>query len=190
VRLSSVKYGLFRILKILNLYEFFEFEEGTVESKPEMEKAWQGAVSMPSLRLSFLPTSWAIKDALDRFHDFLTKLNVREICAFDLETVFYEVTTNIRLHGQLDDDDCMEFTATPTGDLISLRFVDPGPMFDPTSDPPHFDPDRAIRRRQSSGFGLTMIRRLVDSISYQRRDDGRNVVTLTKRLSRKWRMGL
>ena len=190
VRLSSVRYGLFRILKILNLYELFEFEQGTVESKPGMEKARLGAESVPALRLDFLPSAWAIKDALDRFHDYLRELNVQEICAFDLETVFYEITTNIRLHGQLDDDDCIGFVATPCGDVISLRFIDPGPMFDPTSDPPHFDPDQAIRRRQTSGFGLTMIRRLVDSISYHRRDDGRNVVTLTKKLSRKWRMGL
>ena len=134
------------------------------------------------LKMKIRPTLQDIEQALGRLHDFLKQLDLEEICAFDLETVFYEVTVNMILHGGLSRSDYIEFTAAPGPDQISLRFVDPGSPFDPTSHDSSFDPQVAIRTRQKHGFGLVMIKRLVDKLSYERVDNRLNVVTLEKNL--------
>jgi anti-sigma regulatory factor (Ser/Thr protein kinase) len=131
-----------------------------------------------SLKIRIRPVLQDIEQALDRFHGFLKQLDLEEICAFDLEIAFYEVTVNIILHGGLSRSDFIEFTAVPGSDQISLRFIDPGSPFDPTNHDSSFDPQVAIRTRQKHGFGLVMIKRLVDKLSYERVDNRLNVVTL------------
>ena len=134
------------------------------------------------LKMKIRPAFQDIEQALDRLHGFLKQLDLEEICAFDLEIAFYEVTVNIILHGGLSRSDFIEFTATPGHDQISLRFVDPGSQFDPTNHDSSFNPQVAIRTRQKHGFGLVMIKRLVDKLSYERVDNRLNVVTLEKKL--------
>jgi anti-sigma regulatory factor (Ser/Thr protein kinase) len=139
--------------------------------------------SQPMLQLEFKATINSINDALDKFRDFLMRLNLAELSAFDLETVFYEVATNIRLHGQLNKpNDLVEFTATQMPGKIFLRFTDQGQFFDPTSRKTTHDPREAYYKRQRRGLGLTMIKRMVDTISYQRVEDRFNVLSLEKRL--------
>lgn len=166
LRLLSVRPGLERILKMLDLYHHFEISA----EKPIL------------LKSKIRPEAEDIERALDRFRDFLKQLDLDEICAFDLETAFHEVTHNIFLHGGLNRGDLIEFTATSNQGQISLRFVDPGSPFDPTSPASSFDPRVAIRTRQKRGFGLAMIKRLVDVLSYERVDNRLNVVTLKKNL--------
>jgi anti-sigma regulatory factor (Ser/Thr protein kinase) len=65
---------------------------------------------------------------------------------------------------------------------MAMRFTDEGSPFDPTDGRHSFEPREAIRNRLRHGIGLTMIRRLVDSIEYERVGDKFNVVTLKKTL--------
>lgn len=171
MRLLSVRYGLKRVLEILDLYDLFE----TTTECPI------------TLRLKIRLTSDDIDQALNQFQDFLKRLDLAEICAFDLETAFYEVITNIRLHGRLNEDDLIEFTATPNHEKIAMQFVDSGPQFDLTRRGSSFDPQEAIKSRQKRGFGLIMIKGLVDNLSYERLEDRLNVVTLEKKLYKKGR---
>jgi anti-sigma regulatory factor (Ser/Thr protein kinase)/anti-anti-sigma regulatory factor len=184
LKLSSVGYGLERVLKVLDIYDMFMVERAS-EEPPQLEE-WRGLVQtgFEHFQVEIDPTLDDITGALLGFHDFLRKADVSEICAFDLETVFYEVATNIRRHSGLGPDGAISFSATLDADGIRMGFTDAGSPFDPTGKPPGFDPRQAIRNRQRNGIGLTMIRRLVDDISYERVDGTFNVVTLRKKLSR------
>ena len=135
-----------------------------------------------TLDLEVTATTDGISEARDRFHDFLTRLNLPEISVFDLATAFYEVAANIRAHGGLTENACLAVRATVTECDVWVRFVDPGRLFDPTHRIPVFDPQVAIRRRQTNRFGLAMITRLVDEMSYERLDERLNVLTLRRRL--------
>jgi anti-sigma regulatory factor (Ser/Thr protein kinase) len=123
-----------------------------------------------------------ISSTFIRFHDFLKKLRVSEMHAFDLETVFYEIATNIFRHGELSPVSFISFSATLEGQDLELRFEDEGKEFDPTGYSRHFDHHEAIRQDERHGLGITMIQRLVDEISYERADGIRNVVILRKRV--------
>jgi anti-sigma regulatory factor (Ser/Thr protein kinase) len=120
---------------------------------------------------------------MGEIHRFLERLDLPEIVVFDLETVFYEVATNICRHSGLERHHKISFISELDRDGISFEFRDAGERFDPTGNTPEFDPRLAIKRRQSRGIGLVMIQRLMDSVSYERVDGELNVVTLKKRLT-------
>lgn len=180
VKLTSVTYGLERVLMVLDLYDLFIAERDGVEARAGTGMPGTEAASPPRLSLEVEPTVDGINAAMQALHDYLMKLNLGEIFAFDLETAFYEVTTNIRLHARLDGGQSILFTAGPGEGGLHLRFEDSGPYFDPTALVAEFDPEEAMRNRQRQGFGLAMIRRLVDSISYERKDDCLNILNLEK----------
>jgi len=187
MRLVSVRYGLERVLRVLDLYDLFTIGHDHVEVGAEADETGQGGVS---LELEFKASMPDINDALSRFHDFLVRLGVPGTVAFDLEIVFYEVATNIRRHSGLTETDVIAFSATPEQEKISLRFADSGEPFDPTSATIDFDPRKAIKSKQINGIGLTMIQRLVDSITYRRVGNSLNVVTLTKHLRQGGKRGV
>lgn len=182
MRLSSVGYGLERVLKVLDLCDLFVIDRGSREAAPPGRPVSLGTTPPDALKMEFEPSMDGLADGLLRFHDFLNKLSVTEVCAFDLETVFYEVATNICRHGGLEQDSTISFSASLAGQHLCLRFTDAGGPFDPTGSSLDFNPREAIRNGQRHGIGLTMIKRLVDSISYEWIDDDLNVVTLRKKL--------
>jgi anti-sigma regulatory factor (Ser/Thr protein kinase)/anti-anti-sigma regulatory factor len=184
MRLKSVRYGLERVLRILDLYDLFTLEPKRFDESDAADSGSDTAEA-PVLDIEFKATMNGISDALSTFHDFLVRSGLPGSCAFDLEIVFYEVATNIRRHSGLDEADHVEFTATVEGNSVLLRFADAGEPFDPTRRSPVFDARVAIRTKQTNGIGLTMIQRLVDTISYKRVDGRLNVVTLTKQINRR-----
>jgi anti-anti-sigma factor len=67
------------------------------------------------------------------------------------------------------------------GDLLTVELEDDGRPFDPTTAPaPSLN--GTLEDRPVGGLGIHFARRLVDSMSY-RRQDGRNLLRLTKRLT-------
>lgn len=63
--------------------------------------------------------------------------------------------------------------------LVEVVIEDEGLDFDPCSQP---EPDRArpLEQLPAGGFGMTLIRRLSDTLHHARRADGCNVLTVTK----------
>jgi len=182
MRLTSVGSGLGRVLSVLDLAELFHIDyEGVKDEEPYSVQV----DSLPPKRfeVDFEALINVVTDVMAKLHDFLKRLDMSEIAVFDLETVFYEVATNICRHSGLDRHRKIRFTADITQNDISFKFIDAGERFDPTGNTPEFDPRLAIRRRQSRGIGLVMIQRLMDSISYERIDGEHNVVTLRKRFT-------
>ena len=179
MRLQSVRYGLERVLRILDLYDLFTFHKPEPDGGDSVDPE-----AVQVLEIDFRATINGINDTLSRFHDFLVRSGLPGSSAFDLEIVFYEVATNIRRHSGLAKTDRVQFTASAEQNSVTMRITDAGWPFDPTLRAPAFDPRKAIRTKQTDGIGLTMIQRLVDTISYRREGDRLNVLTLTKQIDR------
>ena len=182
MRLTSVGYGLERLLQVLDLYPLFTLEPSGRKPQPAYGRLGGGATRQTAFSAEFEPSMDDISNTFIRFHDFLKKLQVSEMHAFDLETVFYEVSTNILSHGELSPLSSISFSATLEEQNLELRFEDEGKAFDPTGHSRHFDHHEAIRQEERHGLGITMIQRLVDEISYERADGIRNVVIIRKRV--------
>ena len=178
VKLTEVTYGLERVLIVLDLHHLFTAERDGVEARRGAGPA--GLDAAVPLEQEVTPTVDGIAEAMSELHAYLAEINIGELLAFDIETVFYEVTTNIRIHGKLREDQPIRFTAAPREGMFNLRFEDPGPCFDPTSRATDFDPERAVRTRRRHGFGLSMIKRLMDDLTYERKDDSVNILNLKK----------
>ncbi|MFZ5980035.1 MAG: ATP-binding protein [Candidatus Zixiibacteriota bacterium] len=180
VKLSFVSPGLVRVLKVLDLYDVF-LSAG--EAADVMENGVQEdntAEYKERLNLEFRVEGKAITRALAEFRRFLSKLKIPMKNVIELEIVFYEVTTNIRLHSGLTSDNIIIFNATPSADKLAMRFTDRGKEFDPTTQTSDFDPEMIMKDRKKHGFGLTMITRMTSKMNYERKDGCINILTLEK----------
>jgi len=94
-----------------------------------------------------------------------------------------EAVTNIVMHG-CPQGGCtiqLEFEGEPDACIIRIR--DNARLFDPTT---KLDPDLAIsplERETPGGFGVYLFKHLVDQTSYRTTPDGRNELTLLKRMA-------
>ena len=68
------------------------------------------------------------------------------------------------------------------GDQVEIEVEDDGRPFDPLQAPPP-DLTLPLERRPVGGLGIHLIRKLMDEVSYARRD-GRNVLRMAKRLAK------
>jgi anti-anti-sigma factor len=180
IRLTSVTYGLERVLKVLDLNDFFRTERDGVEARESHRRSGPVAGAALPLALDIPATVDGIVSGMNHLHAYLGGCAFGEMFVFDVETVFYEVATNIRLHGDLGNGERIHFTASCGNGVFRLRFEDGGPRFDPTTAVVNFDPGIAVRNKHRHGFGLVIIRKLVDRISYERSENGLNILNLEK----------
>ena len=97
-----------------------------------------------------------------------------------LHIILDEITSNIVKHsGASGFEVDVEFTEDPAG--VRLVFVDDGVPYDPLS---HADPDTKLpaAERPIGGLGIMMVKKMADSISYERARN-RNFLTVFKRSS-------
>jgi serine/threonine-protein kinase RsbW len=191
MRLAGVGPGLERVLRLLDLYEILVGDEaGAGAAVPPrgtepaaMPEGGSDRATGDIFEVDLEASVEGIGKAMDEFRGFLARLGLPEMCVFDLGTAFYEVATNARQHGGLRGRGHLAFRAVYQDGAVKLRFVDSGRPFDPGRQAPHFDVEEAISRRQNRGIGLFLVRRLMDSISYER-SGGKNIVSLEKRVKR------
>ena len=180
MRLISISEGLLRVLKVLDLYDLLVEQEDqkSVSSKrrviPEID------TDNNVIEMEFEATNNSIKSNIVLLKKFLDKLNLEEISILEIETIFYEVATNIRLHAQTNEKDLIRLTATLFSDKIALKFVYSGISFDSTARVKDYDPGTVIKQRQKRGYGLIMINRMADEISYKRTDNDLNELYIEK----------
>ena len=89
-----------------------------------------------------------------------------------------EAVTNVIHHGYVDGQ-AHEFTVTLAADpagRVTAVVSDDAPAFDPVARPP-VDTSRPLEERPIGGLGVHLIKNLMDSVRYERRD-GRNILTL------------
>ncbi|MBN1212021.1 MAG: ATP-binding protein [candidate division Zixibacteria bacterium] len=179
IKLCFVSSGLIRVLKVLDLHEIFL---GDKNELPEdaLHQDHMEFQAIGEFKLEFRAEANSITRALAEFRRYLSKLNLPMKGVIELEIVFYEVVTNIRLHSGVSSDATIMFNANSLKNKIVMVFTDQGKAFDPTSKEQNFDPDKAIKEKKKHGFGLTMITRMTNRMTYERRDDRINVLTLEK----------
>ena len=95
----------------------------------------------------------------------------------DLKVAVSEACTNaIEAHGAADIDDRVLLRCAEWGDRLEVQIEDRGHGFDPASLPTHppvTDPERLNFDR---GFGIPLIRTLVDDVKFASSRDGTSVV--------------
>ena len=128
--------------------------------------------------LELQATPEEVMRAVHAFWELGEAKGIPEKTLFGLALALEESASNIVNHS-LKHDPNQKFQVTihesQTAVIIELR--DSGPQFDPTQIPvckPAFEPDDS-----PGGWGIPLIRRYVDKISYTRQGD-QNVLRLTK----------
>ncbi len=178
--LQSACPGLIRVLRTLDLFELFTSDD--LSFRPQLRKA----VRLQSGSLAdvyvdeFAVDGKSIAKALDSFVQYLQRIEVPQETEYELRTVFYEVAINIQTHGQVSEGDLIVFTARADESKITLVFADSGIPFDPTKHGNGLTLIQAARNGQERGFGLMMVRKLSDQMSYVRVVNAINVLTLIK----------
>ncbi len=180
LRIVSPTHNLVSSLKTLDLYDEILINSpvgaGVSRELPERKVPAESEV----FTLRFRATVDGINEALTEFKGFVERLVPARSHAAALETVFYEIATNIREHAKPVISDNIDFSATADSSGITLKFIDYGKQFDLTRQKSSFNPDEAIRKGKTRGFGISMVRKLTDSITYVREKDESNVLTLKK----------
>ncbi len=164
MELLNVGHGLRRVLEVLDLTSVFFTDPPT---------------TLPFKRV-FAPTVEQIDEVMGKFVSFLTKAGVPEVTAFELQTIFYEVATNIRRHSGLTESDTIQLFAQVKDRNAVMTFTDSGLSFDPVQPQPKRDIKQISREAERRGFGLDMIVRLSDSIDYERVDGSQNRLRIEK----------
>ncbi len=184
LRLDDVHQNLESVLGVLDLLELFDFTPGA--DTPESATHDTGATSeADEFTLTFAASSNSVAEASKELRRRMSNRGLDEKIIAELETIFYEVATNIRLHSGVSRKETVQVAMSVGSREVVFVFRDAGKEFDPTSLPDSFVPSEVINRRQKRGLGVTMIRRMTDSMHYTRDRDNFNVLTLSKRLERK-----
>ena len=180
IKLESLSPGLERILKVLDLYEIIVGEHNLFH--PQVKKAIRFGTeeNQPPYADEFQANLPGRDKALEEFLKYLQRYAIPEIVMFEMRTVFYEIATNIITHASMEKDNLIVFTASIENSKITMAFVDSGIPFNPEYETVDFDPCIASHNNQTRGFGITLVRRIMDKVSYVRFNNIINVLTLEK----------
>ncbi|MCQ1539206.1 ATP-binding protein [Methanocalculus taiwanensis] len=98
--------------------------------------------------------------------------------SFDLQLSADEIFTNISLYAYQEKVGEVEITISSTEDAITITFTDSGTPFNPLS-LPQPDITLGIDERKIGGLGIHLVRELMDTVTYQRRDE-KNILFIEK----------
>jgi anti-sigma regulatory factor (Ser/Thr protein kinase) len=130
-----------------------------------------------------LPADLAQLEHLSAWIDEMCALHsVPDDAHYHLNVALEEVVINAIKHGSCDArEDAIRVTMTLDGDEVRVTISDTGTPFNPLDMPP---PDLSgdIAARPIGGLGIHLVRSLMNSVRYERRD-GRNWLYLVKRTS-------
>ncbi len=183
-RLINTSDKLIRVLKLLDIYDLLVCDPADVTVRLNMQNSQpipSAADIKNSWQIVFRPEATDIKVALERLRNYLTTLKVSDLFTFEMETVFYEIATNVRMHSGISDDERIIVRCIPSSDQLRMEFEYRGVHFDPADIDREFDINGAARQGQKHGYGLIMINRMTDGIKYAHADNGLNTLTLEKR---------
>ncbi|EPR30975.1 putative anti-sigma regulatory factor, serine/threonine protein kinase [Alkalidesulfovibrio alkalitolerans DSM 16529] len=122
----------------------------------------------------------SLRERLERFADE-AGLGPRGL--FEINLVLDELVTNIISYGYPSEEThFIDLSLSVEGDELTAVIEDAGIPFDPLSAKSP-DIDAPIEERGVGGLGIHLARNMVREMHYERRD-GRNVLTLKKRVDR------
>jgi len=122
-----------------------------------------------------------LADIGERVDRFATACGLSSDEAALVNLALDELVTNVIKYGYDDaDEHRIHVTVTVDGGLLTLLMDDDGKPFNPLEAPPP-NLDLPIEERPIGGLGVFIVRSLADSLDY-RREQGHNILTLTKKL--------
>lgn len=117
-----------------------------------------------------------LSDARDWTREQAMQAGFDSRVAGELELLITETVSNVIRHGYEGDVSCeIQLHAELLADRLVLRVVDRGPRFDPTKGEPV-----DLSEPKAGGYGLYLMETLTDELSWRRRDDGANEVTMIR----------
>lgn len=118
--------------------------------------------------------------AADRIDEFCSLNGIPPATAYAINLSVDELLTNTISYGYEDGGKHrIDLRIRLDGDVLAVEISDDGIEFAPDSaDDP--DTHASIEDRPIGGLGIFLTRQMMDSFEY-RRDEGRNIVTLTKK---------
>ncbi len=120
-----------------------------------------------------------VDKAVKRFIAYLNPIGIPKVQLYVLRTLVFETATNISLHSQLTQDDTLLFRAILDNSQVTLSFCDKGIYFDPTAYRQSSNAMTAARYGVWQGYGISMIKKLSDTVQYQRTENLENELVLT-----------
>jgi sigma-B regulation protein RsbU (phosphoserine phosphatase) len=131
--------------------------------------------------LELQATPQEVMRAVEALRRFGEAKRVPENTLFGLTLALEECGSNIVNHAlQHDARQKFQVALEHTGGEVTIELRDHGPEFDPTRVGP-FEPAAGENEPQHGGWGIQLVRRYMDEVRY-RRENGENVLRLTKRL--------
>jgi len=121
-----------------------------------------------------------VEQARRFFKSTAARLELAEDLAFQIELALVEVWTNIVRHAYALKKGDFLVSSWTEDDRLYFEIRDDGSPFDPR-DFKEPDLERQLNGSRRGGFGCFLISRLMDGVEY-RRDDGKNILTLWKRI--------
>ena len=132
------------------------------------------------LRLSVTNDLREIAAVADRIDEFCSTHGMLPATAYAVNLSIDELLTNTISYGYEDSEEhCIDLAIRLNGDILVIEISDDGIEFEPDSakEP---DTEASINDRPIGGLGIFLTRQMMDGFDY-RRDEGRNIVTLTKK---------
>ena len=107
--------------------------------------------------------------------------NIDESLAMSLNLALEEAVTNVILYAYpAGTDGTVDIVADVKDDSLEFTISDSGRPFDPTA-APEADTSLGVEERPIGGLGIYLVRKLMDSVSYEYKD-GKNILRLLKLL--------
>ena len=135
-----------------------------------------------ALKLSLINDLGQIVDAAARIDAFCARHGLAEEIAFEVNLAVDELVTNTISYGYDDDGEHrIELVLRLEAGALVIEIADDGRAFDPLQ---AHAPDigASLQDRAIGGLGIYLVRKTMDGVTH-RRQDGRNVVTLTKHVA-------
>ena len=141
-----------------------------------------GASSGGTLEFSIVNDLRDIAGVGEKVGAFCAEHGLAEEVSFEVHLALDELLTNTIDYGYDNDyEHRIDLLLRLQGDTLTVEIADDGRAFDPlqAAEP---DMGASLQDRARGGLGIYLVRKMMDSVAY-RRQDGRNIVTLTKRVA-------
>jgi serine/threonine-protein kinase RsbW len=136
----------------------------------------------PGFRMSVAADADGVGKVNAAFTEFAQKYELPEHVRRSFNVALDELLANMLSHGMTEvDPGSLTFEVEPERHRLTVTLEDDGPPFDPFSEAAP-DTTLSIDDRPIGGLGIHLVRKLMDEVSYERRN-GHNVVVLKKDLN-------
>jgi anti-sigma regulatory factor (Ser/Thr protein kinase) len=133
-------------------------------------------------RVSVGADSDGVGSVIAAFAQFAQAHEVPDAARRSVDVALDELLANVVAHGMAGlENGLLSVAGELNQGRLKLTLTDDGPGFDPFAEA---EPDTSlsVEDRPIGGLGIQLVRKLMDEVSYERRD-GQNVVVLVKNLA-------